>query len=41
MKNHAEREKSNTVEDAREGVETIKQKGVGKKVLNTCNQMEH
>ena len=30
----------NTEDDALEGVETIKQKGMEKKVLKICNQME-
>ena len=34
------RENGRTQRKMLEGVETIKQKGKGKKVLNTCNQME-
>jgi hypothetical protein len=34
------RENGRTQRKMLEGVETIKQKGMGKKVLNTCNQME-
>ena len=39
IKNHGERERSNTTEDAR-GSGDDQQKGLRKKVLNTCNQME-
>ena len=35
-----ERENGRTQRMMLEGVDTIKQKGMGKKVLNTCNQME-